>query len=159
MSSDVQQPGSRKPKPTDWGSVVEREEAMIDHKMRMRLKRIAETEPHCKPGEKETDSEVLERRQKQIDYGRSTPEYVNYRKLVTIRGKYHPRTPDKTKKYSRRGWDTIIRIWRKQLHFWDPADQKNQDTKVMGDVLDELGNENLEESMEHDDDDIKFSNN
>ena len=36
MSSDVQQPGSRKPKSTDWGSVVEREEAMIDHKMRMR---------------------------------------------------------------------------------------------------------------------------
>jgi len=31
---------------------------------------------------KETDIDVLERRQKQIDYGHSTPEYANYRRHV-----------------------------------------------------------------------------
>jgi len=34
--------------------------------------------------EKETDVDVLERRQKQIDYGRSTPEYANYRHQVPL---------------------------------------------------------------------------
>lgn len=43
-----------------------------------------EPERYHKPDEKETDVEVLERRQKQIDYGRSTPEYINYRKLVAV---------------------------------------------------------------------------
>jgi len=37
-----------------------------------------------KSREKETDCGVLERRQKQIDYGRSTPEYANYRRQVPM---------------------------------------------------------------------------
>ena len=37
------------------------------------------------------------------------------------RSKEHPRTPDKTRKCSRRGWDTEVRLWRKQLHLWDPV--------------------------------------
>lgn len=34
--------------------------------------------------EKETDHDVLERRKKQIDYGRNTPEYANYCRLVPM---------------------------------------------------------------------------
>nr|CAD7204853.1 unnamed protein product [Timema douglasi] len=35
-----------------------------------------------------------------------------------VRG--HPRTPPKHLKYSRRAWDGMVRIWRQQLHLWDP---------------------------------------
>lgn len=38
------------------------------------------------------------------------------------RTKNHPHTPDKTLKYSRRAFDGLIRIWRKQLHEFDPCD-------------------------------------
>jgi len=37
------------------------------------------------------------------------------------RSKDHPRTPDKTRRCSRRGWDTQVRLWRKELHLWDPV--------------------------------------
>lgn len=36
------------------------------------------------------------------------------------RTKGHPQTPDMTRKYSRRGFDGLIKIWRKQLHIFDP---------------------------------------
>jgi len=39
---------------------------------------------YIKSHEKETDREVLERRQKQIDYGRATPEYANYCRQVPV---------------------------------------------------------------------------
>ncbi|ESN91012.1 hypothetical protein HELRODRAFT_148207, partial [Helobdella robusta] len=70
----------------------------------------------------ENDPEILQRRQKQIDYGKNTPEYNSYLTQVprSERTKFHPFTPEKNAKYSRRSWDMMIRIWRKQLHIWDP---------------------------------------
>ncbi|KAL0883085.1 hypothetical protein ABMA27_016551 [Loxostege sticticalis] len=79
--------------------------------------------PPRKPLELETDPEILQRRQKQIDYGKNTVGYQNYMEQVPInqRTKEHPKTPDKYTKYSRRSWDTLIKIWRKNLHEYDSS--------------------------------------
>lgn len=75
-----------------------------------------------KPMEYEKDLAILERRQKQIDYGKNTLGYENYLKQVPKdqRTKDHPKTPPKHIKYSRRAWDGVVRVWRKQLHCYDP---------------------------------------
>lgn len=84
-----------------------------------------------KPMEYEKDLSILERRQKQIDYGKNTLGYENYMKQVPRdkRTKDHPKTPPKHFKYSRRAWDGLVKVWRKQLHCFDPDAKPDADTK------------------------------
>ncbi|XP_054014250.1 histone RNA hairpin-binding protein [Hylaeus anthracinus] len=78
--------------------------------------------------EYETNPKILAHRQKEIDYGKNTIGYDRYLEAVPKdkRTREHPRTPPKHIKYSRRGWDGMVRLWRKQLHQWDPP-QDNAD--------------------------------
>ena len=71
--------------------------------------------------EKETDPEVLDRRQKQIDYGKNSVVYQNYRRQVikAKRKNHEPKTPRKNLKWPRRTWDTMIRWWKKDIHIWN----------------------------------------
>ncbi|XP_076650302.1 stem-loop binding protein [Halictus rubicundus] len=77
--------------------------------------------------EYETDPIILARRQRDIDYGKNTIGYDQYIRAVPKekRTREHPRTPPRYIKYSRRGWDGMIRLWRKQLHRWDPPEDSN----------------------------------
>ncbi|GAB0095085.1 Histone RNA hairpin-binding protein [Sergentomyia squamirostris] len=83
--------------------------------------------------EYEKDPEILNRRQKQIDFGKNTIGYDNYINQVPKeeRKTTDPRTPQKNIKYSRRAWDGLIKQWRKQLHAFDTnsGDCADSDTK------------------------------
>lgn len=74
----------------------------------------------------ECDVETLKKRQKLINYGKVTQEYKNYTESITKnkRKTYHPRTPNKFRKCSRRKFDGLIKKWRKQLHMWDETPEK-----------------------------------
>lgn len=78
--------------------------------------------------EYETDPVILARRQKDIDYGKNTIGYDRYIQTIPKeeRTREHPRTPPKNIKYSRRGWDGMVKLWRKQLHSWDPPQENGK---------------------------------
>ena len=72
----------------------------------------------------EEDPVVLARRQKQIEYGKNTLAYQQYKEAVprSQRLGYHPRTPVKRRVQSRRRWDNAVKCWRIHLHYWnDPV--------------------------------------
>ncbi|KAL5108502.1 hypothetical protein TcWFU_001567 [Taenia crassiceps] len=65
-------------------------------------------------------SELL-RRQRDIDVGKTTEKYAEYVLKIPKpeREKHHPRTPNKFRVVSRRGWDGMIRKWRKDIHNYE----------------------------------------
>lgn len=78
--------------------------------------------------ELEDDPVVLERREKQIEYGKNTLAYDRYLNAVPRNQRRWdmPRTPDKHRKYSRRQWDGMIKAWKKSIHKYDqPKDAAN----------------------------------
>ncbi|KRT82925.1 hypothetical protein AMK59_3350 [Oryctes borbonicus] len=81
-----------------------------------------------KKKEVERDPVVLKRRQKQIDYGKNTIGYDRYITLIPKhkRASGDPQTPDKYRKYSRRGWDGLIKHWRLKLHHYDPVEEGSE---------------------------------
>ncbi|KAK9880036.1 hypothetical protein WA026_008551 [Henosepilachna vigintioctopunctata] len=72
----------------------------------------------------ETDPDIIKRRQKQIDYGKNTIGYDTYTRTVPRfkREATDPQTPNKYLKYSRRGFDGLIKQWRLKLHKYDPPE-------------------------------------
>ncbi|XP_037093109.1 uncharacterized protein LOC119112908 [Pollicipes pollicipes] len=89
-----------------------------------RSRRLDSSSSTGAPFVRETDPVILARRQKQVDYGMNTLCYQEYIQTVPRhqRRPYHPRTPDKTRQTSRRRWDSAIKNWRIQLHYWnDPV--------------------------------------
>merc|ERR1719296_210498 len=71
-----------------------------------------------KTDEYETDETVLERRGKQLEYGKNTIDYDTYCRIIPKEDRKDtmPRTPVKNKKYSRRQWDGMVKNWKQMIH-------------------------------------------
>ncbi|XP_050310671.1 histone RNA hairpin-binding protein isoform X2 [Anthonomus grandis grandis] len=93
-----------------------------------------ETAPKRKrfTGIPERDPLVIARREKQIEYGKNTIGYENYIKMVPKdeRVPGDPKTPPLYNKYSRRGWEGLIKQWRIQLHQYDPPETNTGEIKT-----------------------------
>ena len=63
---------------------------------------------------------LLERRSKQVAFGKNTKEYQFYIKTVPYDSRKHgdPVTPKKEETYSRRAWDGKVRAWKRQIKIW-----------------------------------------
>ena len=61
---------------------------------------------------------MLVRRAKQIESGRNTADYDWYVKTVDKKDRagWMPRTPDMSRKCSRRNWDGMVEEWKNSIH-------------------------------------------
>lgn len=125
---------SKQRKSSDEDSADEESDKKRSRK-RFCTERVSESSSNCSSvpnKEFETDPQTLERRQKQIDYGKNTIGYDNYIKQVPKqeRTRDHPKTPPKHLKYSRRAWEGLIKSWRKKLHTFDPSNNDDEEEEA-----------------------------
>jgi hypothetical protein len=50
-----------------------------------------------------------------------------------MRGPGDPQTPDKNREMSKRRWDGLVRVWRRQLHSYDPPRKESEKTQILED--------------------------
>jgi hypothetical protein len=95
----------------------------------------------------ETDTEVLRKRQKRINFGKVTTEYQNY--ILELprkqRQSFHPKTPNKYRKCSRRKFDGQIKKWRKLLHVFGEDPEQLADMKNSIETNDASDNDNTDD--------------
>jgi len=74
--------------------------------------------PESQEPEVETDSGILNRRGKQLAYCKRTEDYQAYIREIpkNKRDQQMPRTPNMTRKYSRRQWDGAVKKWKTEVH-------------------------------------------
>ena len=71
----------------------------------------------------EGNSDLLSKRQRQIDFAKNTVAYGKYIQAVRIDSRikdHHPQTPNKYQKCSSRSWEGQMKKWKSQLHQWNP---------------------------------------
>lgn len=72
--------------------------------------------------EVEVDEHTVRKRREQLELGKNTLGYMRSRLLFSSASlplSQRPRTPDPTERMSKRRWDSIIRSWRRHLHYFD----------------------------------------
>eukprot|EP00055_Hartaetosiga_balthica_P012034 m.56998 g.56998 ORF g.56998 m.56998 type:complete len:163 (-) comp7818_c0_seq1:303-791(-) len=111
--------------------------------------------------------EALERRkaqrEKQIGFGKNTPEYAKYKALLKEKKvKARIRTPDPVRNVSKRCFDGLLRKWRKELHEYDP--EKSGEDAEASMFLDDASDSDLNmttdsfDGEDHEDDLFTFQN-
>lgn len=90
----------------------------------------------------ETEAETLRKRQKRINFGKVTAEYKSYITELPRKQReaFHPRTPNKFRKCSRRKFDGLIKKWRKLLHAFDENPEQLEDMRHSEDDSNDFDN-------------------
>jgi len=126
--------------PRQWADLCGSDDEATWERLPVLDKPVMVTPTRPSPFKRPVDKTIIERRQKDIDYGKNTMGYQNYVELVPKekREKSDPRTPEKFIKYSRRSWDQQVKLWRLKLHAYDPNDGENDAELDMSDFMSDI---------------------
>ena len=106
---------------------------------------LKQCRPKIPPPPKASPEHRLAQRQKQIDIGKNTPEYLYYlhlhpkhRRKKHTGAAEHPVTPDKYQEISKRNWEGQVKAWRRRLHAFDPPQHWLDELRKRDDMLPSL---------------------